>query len=176
LFTKNIRELTEFLNGLEISEQELPTSASREVISNKDNLSVNPKVHIEYDRQKWKQTKTNEVATFLFTHSSGDGYVKIMSERLSPPFDSLPDIVLSNLQEDDSSARIVFKEKRRVNGVDVWFIKMETEVNKIPLVLCGYYYAGKNGTVQVVTITGKNLFSEFEKDFMDFLSGLWISG
>jgi hypothetical protein len=40
---------------------------------------------------------------------------------------------------------------------------------------CGYYYGGKGGTVQVVAFTGKSLFSEFEKDFMDFLNGLWIS-
>jgi hypothetical protein len=80
LFTKNKGDLTEFLNGLEIAEQELRTSASREVISNKENLSVNPKVRIEYDPQKWKQAKSTEVATFLFTHSSGDGYVKIICE------------------------------------------------------------------------------------------------
>jgi hypothetical protein len=41
--------------------------------------------------------------------------------------------------------------------------------------MCGYYYAGKNGAVQVVAITGKSLFSEFEKDFVGFLNGLWIS-
>jgi hypothetical protein len=69
----------------------------------------------------------------------------------------------------------MFKEKRRVNGVDVWFLRMDAELNKIPVVLCGYYYSGKSGTVQVVTFTGKSLFSQFEKDFMEFLNGLWIS-
>jgi hypothetical protein len=83
--------------------------------------------------------------------------------------------VFANLKEKDPNARVIFKEKRKVNGVDVWFLKMEAELDKIPLVLCGYYYAGKSGTVQVVTITGKSLFSEFEKDFMGFLNGLWIS-
>ena len=175
VYTKNIGEVSEFLNGLEISDQELPSSANREVIPNQGSLSVNSKVRIEYDPQKWRRTRTNQIATFIFTHTSGDGYVRVMSERLSAPFDSLPDIVLSNLQSEDPNARIMFKEKRRVNGADVWFLKMDAEINKVPLVLCGYYYSGKSGTVQVVTITGKSLFSEFEKDFMDFLNGLWIS-
>jgi hypothetical protein len=80
VFTKNIGEVTEFLNGLEISDQELPTSASREGMSNQETLSVNSQVSIKYDPKKWRQTRTNEVATFLFTHSSGDGYVKVISE------------------------------------------------------------------------------------------------
>jgi len=67
------------------------------------------------------------------------------------------------------------KEKRKVNGTDVWFLKLEAEINQIPMIMCGYYYSGKTGTVQVVTLTGKNLFGEIEQDFMSFLNGLRIS-
>jgi hypothetical protein len=175
VFTTNIGEVTEFLNGLDLSDRQLPTSANREVMSGQGLLSVNSKVTIKYDPEKWRQTRSNEVATFLFTHSSGDGYVKVISERLSTPFDSLPDMVLSNLQSEDPNGTIVFKEKRRVNGAEVWFVKSYAEINKIPVVMCGYYYSGKGGTVQVVAFTGKTLFSEFDKDFMDFLNGLRIS-
>jgi hypothetical protein len=44
-------------------------------------LSVNSKVNIKYDTTKWKQAKTNETAKFMFIHTSGDGFVRIMSER-----------------------------------------------------------------------------------------------
>jgi hypothetical protein len=132
-------------------------------------------VSIKYDPTKWKEIRSNEIGMFAFTHSSGDGYVKIKSGRLTPPFDSLPDMVLSALQSGDPNARITVKEKRTVNGAEVWFLKSDAEVHRIPMVLCGYYYSGKGGTIQVVTLTGKSLFSEFEKDFMDFLNGLSIS-
>jgi len=175
VFTDNIGELTEFLNGLEISDQELPTSANREAMPNPGLLSLNSKVSVQYDPKKWKQRPSNEVGHFTFAHSSGDAYAMVIVERIPIPIDSLPDIVLSNLQSADPNATIVFKQKRRVNGTDVWFMKSDAEVNKVPFFYCGYYYGGKGGTVQVVTVTGKTLFSEFEKDFMDFLNGLRIS-
>jgi hypothetical protein len=43
------------------------------------------------------------------------------------------------------------------------------------MVYCGYFYAGENGTVQVVTSPAKNLFAEYESRFMEFLNGLTIS-
>ena len=175
LYTKNKQEMTEFLNGLEVSDQELTTTASREVMPEPGLLLVNSRVSIKYDPAKWKEIKSDEIGTFTFIHSSGDGYAKVKSERLAPPFDFLPNVVLSNLQSGDPNARITVKERRTVNGADVWFLKSDSEVNRIPMVLCGYYYSGKSGTIQVVTMTGKSLFGEFEKDFMDFLNGLSIS-
>ncbi len=175
LYTKNKGEMTEFLNGLEISDRELITSANREVIPGPGILFVNSKVSIKYDPTKWKEDKSEEIGSFSFTHSSGDGYVKIQSGRLAPPFDNLPSMVLSTIQEGDPNARITVKEKRTVHGAEVWFVKSDAEVNRIPITMCGYYYSGKSGLIQVVALTGKSLFSEFEKDFMDFLNGLSIT-
>jgi hypothetical protein len=112
---------------------------------------------------------------FLFRYSEGDGFALVIAERLEVPLDLLPDWVLANAQAKDPNARIVFKEKRHVHGVDVWFIKMEAEANGIPFVYLNYDYGGKAGTVQVMTYTGRKLFGEFEKDFLDFLNGLSVS-
>ena len=101
-------------------------------MSNPGLLIVNSKVTIKYDPKKWKQQRSDEVGQFTFTHSSGDGYAMVVAERIPTSIDSLPDIVLSNLQLEDPNATIVFKEKRRVNGTDVWFLKIE-QVNRIPL-------------------------------------------
>jgi len=146
-------------------------------MSNPGLLFVNSKVSIKYDPKKWNQRRSDEVGHFKFIHSSSDGYAMAMviAERIPTPIDSLPDIVLSAIHSAGLNATIVFKEKRTVNGTDVWFLKMDGEVDTVPIVYCGYYYGGKGGTVQVVAFTAKTLFSEFEKDFMDFLNGLWIS-
>ena len=176
LLTKdNIADVTEFLNGLEMSDREFPSSASREIIPQPGNLLINSKVSIKYDPTKWKQEKTDQAGSSFFTHTSGDAYVRVLSGRLGPPFDALPDMILANAQNQDPNAKLIFKEKRKVNGADVWFLKLDREVNKIPMIVSGYYYAGQSGTVLVITMTGKNLYSEFEKDFMDFLNGLSIS-
>jgi hypothetical protein len=175
VFTKNIGEVTEFLNGLESSDQEVPSSANREAMPKAGLLLLNSRMSVKYDPKKWKQRRSDEVGHFTFTHSSGDGYAMVIVERIPTPIDSLPDIVLSNIHSADPNATIVFKEKRTVNGTDVWFLKMDAEVKTVPFIYCGYYYGGKGVTVQVVTFTAKTLFSEFEKDFLDFLNGLWIS-
>lgn len=175
LTRNNIADVTEFLNGLEMSDRELPSSASREILPQPGNLFVNSKVSIKYDPKKWKEGKPDEAGSSFLTHTSGDAYVKVLSGRLAPPFDTLPDMVLSNAQNEDPNAKLLVREKRRVNGADVWFLKLDREVGKIPMIVSGYYYSGKSGTVLVMTMTGKNVYGEYEKDLMDFLNGLSIS-
>ena len=175
LTKNNIADVTEFLNGLEMSDRELPSSATREVAAQTGNLIVNPKVSIKYDPTKWKQEKTDETGSSFLTHTAGGACVRVMSGRLATPFDALPDMILANAQNEDPNAKLILKEKRKVNGADVWFLKLDREVDKVPMILSGYYYAGQSGTVLVIAMTGKDLYSEFEKDFMDFLNGLSIS-
>jgi hypothetical protein len=102
-------------------------------------------------------------------------YAIVSSGRFPPPIESIPDVALSLLQSKDPKATIVFKEMRRVSDSDVWFLKMETHSDSIPFISCGYAYSGKSGGVSVISFTRKTLFSEFEKDLMDFLNGLRIS-
>jgi hypothetical protein len=133
------------------------------------------KMNVKYDPKKWKQTQSTEAGRFTFEHKNGDGYGMIIAERLTIPLDSLPDVALSNAKDADPNAKIIFREKRSVGGVDVWFLKLASTSNGIPLVYYGYYYGGKAGTVQVLTYTGANLISEYDKDFLDFLNGLRVS-
>jgi hypothetical protein len=163
------------LNGLEISDQELPSSANRDVLPSPGLLLVNSRVSIKYDPRKWEQQEADEVGYFKFIHSSGEVYAIVASGRFPPPIESIPDVGLSVLKSKDPTATIVFKEKRRVNDSDVWFLKSETHSDSIPFILCGYVYSGKSGGVSVTAFTRKSLFSEFEKDLMEFLNGLLIS-
>jgi hypothetical protein len=82
---------------------------------------------------------------------------------------------LANAQSVDPQARIVFRQQRRVNGVDVRFLKIEAEVDSVPMVYWGCFYGGEYGTVQVVTYTAKTLLPEYEEAFMDLLSGFMVS-
>jgi TonB family protein len=178
VFADNAEGFAGFLNGLEISDQELPAppSPSLTSVAPPGVLSFNAgKMGLKYDPQKWKQTHSNETNRFTFEHSSGGAYAMIIAERIEVPVDTLANIALTNAQSLDPNAKIVFREKRKVNGVEVWLLKIEAESSGIPFAYCGYYFGGKSGTVQVITYTGKNLLGEYEKDFMEFLNGLQIS-
>jgi hypothetical protein len=66
------------------------------------------------------------------------------------------------------------RKSARVNGADVWFLKIDCEVKKIPFAYSGYFFSDQNSLVRVTTYTGKNLADEFEKDFTEFLNGLHV--
>ena len=82
---------------------------------------------------------------------------------------------MANAQSVDPKARIVFRQQRRVNGVDVRFLKIEAFVNAVPMAYWGCFYGGEYGTVQVVTYTAKAQLPAYEKDFMDLFDGLMVS-
>jgi hypothetical protein len=54
-------------------------------------------------------------------------------------------------------------------------MKLEGTIEGVQFVYYSYYYAGKAGTVQLLTYTSQNLFSEFEPEMTEFLNGLVIN-
>jgi hypothetical protein len=138
-------------------------------------LRIDRNITLRYDPDRWKQMPYWEAGQFALAHSSANGHALVIAERTAVPFDSVVDVALANAQFADPGARVVFRHKRRVNGADIWFLKIEAEVGTVPMVYCGYYYADQSSTVQVVTYTAKTLLPELENDFMDLLNGLVIS-
>jgi hypothetical protein len=138
-------------------------------------LRIKRNIALRYDPGKWKQIPSRDTGQFALSNSSTDGRVLVIGEDIAVPLDSVEDVALANAQFADPSARVVFRGKRRVNGVVLCFLKIEAEVNTVPMVYLGYYYAGQNSTVQVVAYTTKALLPKSENDFMELLNGLTVS-
>src|SRR5262249_3031540 len=83
---KNLEDSMELLNGLEVSDQQMPSSANREILPKQGLLFLNSKIWVEYDPKKWKQAAKRVVTgaeieasdiedwligDFMFIHSSG---------------------------------------------------------------------------------------------------------
>jgi hypothetical protein len=137
-------------------------------------LRINRKISLKYDPSQWTQTASSGEAQFTFSYASGAAHALVIAERTAVPLDSLADIALANAQLADPNAQIVYRGKRRVNGVALWFLKIEAEADTVPMVYCGYFYAAATGAVQVVTYAGKTRFPEYETAFLDFLDGLAV--
>ncbi len=138
-------------------------------------LRINPNITLRYDPEKWKQTPSHEAGHFALSHSSAKGHALIIAEPIAVPLYSTQDVALANAQAVDPSAKVVFRDQRKVNGVVLRILKIEAEVDAVPMVYWGYYYADPNSTVQVVTYTEKALLPEHEDDFREFLNGLAVS-
>jgi hypothetical protein len=169
----NIEMFTDFLNGLEISDQDFKSAFDPG--ANSGVVTFNSNMSLKFDPTKWKQMPSEQQGHFYFTYSSGDGYAAIAADPLPIPTDKFPEIALATARSSDPNAAIVLSEKRRVNGVEVWLVETETTFNKQPIIYCGYYYGGKHNSVQIFTYTTKVLFPKYERDFMDFLNGFSAS-
>ena len=132
---------------------------------------LNGRAAVMYDPGKWKETKSTDAGRRNFSHSNGDGYASIISERIEIPVEKLRDIALSNARQAAPDVRIVEETKRRVNGTDVTLLRMEGTTTGIKFTYLGYYYGGTVGTIQVITWTGQNIFPEYRRDFEEFLNG-----
>lgn len=138
-------------------------------------LKINRNISLKYDPDLWKQAAPHTDGEFVLLHSFGDGHALVIAERIAVPLDSVEDVALANAQAVDPNAKVIFRDKRKVNGAVLHFLKIEANVDTVPMVYWGYFYAGENGTVQVVTYTAKTLLREYEKGFMDFLNGFVVS-
>jgi Putative bacterial sensory transduction regulator len=138
-------------------------------------LKINGNISLKYDPDLWTPVASDNDREFVLLHSSGDAHALVIAEPIAVPLDSIQDVALANAQAVDPNAKIVFRNKLRVNGAVLYFLKIEANVDTVPMVYWGYFYAGENGTVQVVTYTAKTLWPGHEREFMDFLNGFVVS-
>jgi hypothetical protein len=130
---------------------------------------------LAYDPVKWTLAKGDKAGRHQLNHREGDGYALIIAERLEIPMASLKNIVLENARTAAPDARIVRQEQRRVNGADITCMEIAGTTQGIKFRYFGYYYAGKAGTIQVITYTGENLFPEYRSDFEELLNGFMVT-
>lgn len=147
----------------------LPAGATAKLMINRG------KSALFYNPKKWKVEKEEEGGRSTLEHTEGDGYSIIITERLEIPLEGLRNIALTNAKNAAPDAQIISEEKRRVNGKDVIALKIKGTISEIPFFYYGYYYSGKEGTIQAITYTAQNLFDEFKGDFEELLSGLVIN-
>lgn len=130
-----------------------------------------------YDPAKWTQRTrfNNESAEFALEHTSGDAYAMAIVERIGMPMSTLRNVALDNAKATAEDARITLDEERTINGVNVTALQIDGTFSGIPFRYYGYYWTGNAGTLQVVTFTSQNLFSEVAEDFTALLNGVVIT-
>ena len=106
-------------------------------------LKMNRNVSLKYDPALWKQVEPHNAGEFVLLHSSGDAHALVIAEPIAVPLASVQDVALANAQAADPNAKVVFRDKRRVNGADLYFLKIEANVDTVPMVYCGDHYAVK---------------------------------
>ena len=122
----------------------------------------------------WKKSEkpSNAVAEVEFVDNENDAYAMVIAERISIPLEALKNAAVQNMRAVDNEAAIVKEEKRVVNGKPVLAMIMNVKTQGAAFTFYSYYYTGDEGSFQVVTWTGQNLFKELQPELEEFLNGL----
>jgi hypothetical protein len=130
---------------------------------------------IWYDDTKWLlKREPDDNGRIQFKLKRGDAYALILIEEIGIPLATLKEAALENAKAAAPDARIIFEETRTVNKQDVLCMKIDGTVKGISFRYYGYYYGGKQGSIQLLTFTGQEIFAKYEQDLTEFLNGLEI--
>jgi hypothetical protein len=126
---------------------------------------INPKI--------WSFTKgtANDEYEFEFEKKDEDLYGMLISEKMEIPLETLKSIAIENAKSAAPDVKVVKEEYRNVNGVQVLMMQMTGTIQGVKFTYYGYYYSNSNGTIQLLTYTGENLFSNYLNDIEEFLNG-----
>ena len=138
------------------------------VKSSKTNIGVwiNPK--------DWgfSKSKTDSPSEFNFNHKQLDVYGMLIAEKTEVTVEALTDIAYENALEAAPDIKIVEKEYRTVNGLEVIMMKMNGTIQGIKFIYFGYYFSNAQGAFQFLTYTSQNVFNEYKNDMLHLLNGL----
>jgi hypothetical protein len=132
------------------------------------------KAALYFDPAKWIQKKSEAPNKVTFEYREGDVYGMLIAERMSLPLSSLKEIAIKNAQSVAPDIKVVQEENRNVNGTNILCMQMDGTIEGIKFTYYGYYYAGKAGSIQLLTYTSQNLFQESKPEMTEFLNGLEV--
>jgi hypothetical protein len=165
-----------------------PTKDSEKAEKKPDVFVKSPKSTVAYKGKRgtfslslvpnvWKKSEkpSNAVAEVEFVDSDNDAYAMVIAERISIPLEVLKNAAIQNMRAVDNDAAVVKEEKRVVNGKPVLAMIMNVKTQGAAFTFYSYYYTGDEGSFQVVTWTGQNLFKELQPELEEFLNGFEIT-
>lgn len=146
-----------------------PKSATAKAIINRG------KSYVAYDPKQWKMDKPEEGGQTAFKHVEGEAYAMTICERMEISLEALKNVAIANAKAAAPDARIISENRRKVNDKNIMSLIIKGTVENIPFTYFGYYYTGKEGTIQVITYTFDNLFQEYKPIMEKFLNGFSVN-
>jgi len=119
----------------------------------------------------FSKAKTDSPSEFQFSHKQLDVYGMLIAEKTEVAVEALINIAYENALEAAPDIKIVEKEYRTVNGIEVIMMKMKGTIQGVKFVYFGYYYSNAEGAFQFLTYTSQNVFNEYENDMLNLLNG-----
>lgn len=166
-----------YLNDSIIENVVIPINEKEFLKDKKSTFLVKSKklnIGIWINPKSWSFTKgtENDAFEFQFQKKEDDLYAMLISEKVQIPIETLKGIAIENAKDAAPDIKVINEEYRSVNGVQVLMMQMSGTIRGMRFTYYGYYYSNSNGTIQLLTYTGENLFPNYLNDIEEFLNGL----
>ncbi len=161
---------TEFNDSL-LTKYNKPTAAKTLLKSERTDHAI------WYNETKWTRSdmKPTEASEYLLKLKDRDGYCITVVEQIEIPLENFSNIVVKSMKMRGAENLVVEKEEYRlVNGKRVLFMQFTLTMSGMTFTYAGYYFSNESGTSQVLCYTSKNLFNQYNQDFMNMLNGFVI--
>ena len=141
---------------------------------------------IRYNNQKWFLSDKNDDTDFeySFTYKDSKAIAGVIPVKTLMPLEMVKNLALKRAQNISPDSNIIFEQKKNIHGKETLILKIECNITETDsksgensiktMIIYGYYYSGKEGVIEFVTFTEKNLFPKYEKDITELLNGFEI--
>lgn len=165
-----------YINDSIIENSVIPVNDKEFLKGKKSTFLVKSKklnVGIWINPQSWNFTKgtDKDAFEFQFQKKGDDLYAILVSEKMQIPIETLKGIAIENAKRAAPDIKVIKEEYRKVNGIQVLMMQMSGTMHGMRFTYYGYYYSNSNGTIQLLTYTGENLFNNYLNDIEEFLNG-----
>lgn len=127
-----------------------------------------------YNPAAWQISgfKLNQDAEFSLVHKKGDAYAMIITERIGFELEMFKNALVERLKSVSSESTVLLEERVVVNGIPAYHVRAQAKLEGLVFMYDSYYISDENGAIQLTAFTGKNIFKQYEKDFIQLLNGI----
>ena len=126
---------------------------------------------LAYDPAKWKPQTAAEAGVVSLAHTSGDAFLRVVTQRVEVEPAHLTDVALRSAKRSSPDVRISSESWRTVNGLRTLLLRLDGVAGGSRYTYYNQLYSDAAGTVQIVAWTGANLFDEYRRDFLELFAG-----
>lgn len=133
-----------------------------------------------FDPAIWSVLSNREQGTHTalnLKHTSAwpTGIAVVVAKRGQSTIAALRDTAVDRVMLAMPDGRIINERYHKVNGLEVFELQIRGTTSIGPLVYLGYYYAGKEGSFEILTAVKADLFDKFLPDLQRVVGGFrWL--
>lgn len=128
------------------------------------------------DPSKWEPGESSGANEMQFVHKNGMAEVRLIFSREGKSEEQLAEAALASLGRVDPKVRLIYKERRLVNGVEMLHLRMETTSKPSQsIAVWGYVYGDEDRNVRLFALVSNKILDRMDSVILELLDGLDVN-